>query len=109
MLDSMSKKVRLAVIVLFHMSMIFGEMKAQPKVTATVSSYEPPAFNEADRLNKIASAFPLIEKLYKVYAEKNNLPGLAFGVVVDGKLVFSGSKGFTNISNKTSATTASTF
>lgn len=75
----------------------------------TKSVYQPPAFNDTNRLQKIAASFPLVEKLYKDYAEKNHFPGYAFGIVLDGKLVYSGSGGYRNIEHQTAATPRSFF
>ncbi|GGM92339.1 penicillin-binding protein [Dyadobacter beijingensis] len=61
------------------------------------------------RLDKIRATLPVIEKLYRDYAEKNHFPGLAFGLVVDGKLLLSGGQGFTEIATSTKATPKSLF
>ncbi|MCW3087395.1 MAG: class beta-lactamase-related serine hydrolase [Sediminibacterium sp.] len=73
------------------------------------ASYQPPSFNDPNRLEKIKAFFPLAEKIYKDYAEKNHFPGYAFGIVLDGKLVYSGSGGYTDIDKKIPATTRSMF
>ncbi|MCE6989989.1 serine hydrolase [Dyadobacter sp. CY323] len=64
---------------------------------------------QSDRIEKIKATFPAVEKLYKDYAEKNHFPGLAFGLVVDGKLIMSGAQGFSEISTSTKATPKSLF
>jgi len=64
------------------------------------TTYQVPVFNDPERMEKIEATFPIIENLYKEYAEKNNYPGLAFGVVVDDKLVFSGGFGYSDVENK---------
>ena len=63
----------------------------------------------ADRINKIKSALPVIEKLYKDYAEKNHFPAVAFGLVVDGQLIHGGAIGFTEIATSTKASSKSMF
>ena len=63
--------------------------------------YQAPCFLDSNRVHKIEAAFPVVEKLFKEYAEKNNFPGLVFSVVMDGRLLFSGSFGYTDISKKT--------
>ncbi|MGG7664978.1 serine hydrolase domain-containing protein [Dyadobacter sp. BHUBP1] len=62
-----------------------------------------------ERLDKIRATLPVIEKLYHDYAEKNHFPGLAFGLVVDGKLVLSGASGFSEIATSTKASPKSLF
>ena len=39
------------------------------------------------RLSDIEATFPVIDKIFKEYAEKNHFPGFVFGLVVDGKLI----------------------
>lgn len=39
------------------------------------AAYQPPAFTDAARLQKLERYFPLVEKMYKDYAEKNHFPG----------------------------------
>lgn len=73
------------------------------------SNFKTPYFKDSERTKKVETAFPIIEKLFKEYAEKNYFPGLAFGVVMDGRLVYSGSYGFTDIVNKISVNKNSMF
>jgi CubicO group peptidase (beta-lactamase class C family) len=79
-------------------------MKAQQQ-----TSYQPPVFNDPDRLKRIEVLFPAVEKIYKEYAESNHFPGYTFGIMLDGKLVFSGSGGYADIYKKIPATTKSMF
>lgn len=71
--------------------------------------YLPPSFNDSDRLAKIQALFPEIDQMYKEYAEKNHFPGYAYGMMVDGQLVYSGAGGFIDLDNKTPATAQSMF
>ncbi|MBP6004088.1 MAG: beta-lactamase family protein [Pyrinomonadaceae bacterium] len=80
----------------------------QPAV-AFDPSYKSAEFTDPARLDRIKLTFPAIEKIYKEYAAKNHFPGIAFGIVVDGKLVFSGSDGFTDIEKKIPVTSSSLF
>jgi CubicO group peptidase (beta-lactamase class C family) len=81
------------------------------KLSATLfdSSYKPAVFTDKDRMEKIKQAFAAADKLYKDYADSNHLPGLAFGIVVDGKLVYSGNMGYTDIEKKIPVTSSSLF
>ena len=72
-------------------------------------NYQPPAFTDANRLQKITATFPVIDQLYKDYAEKNHFPGLVYGIVVDGKLVHTGNTGHTDLENKIIANAQSDF
>lgn len=73
------------------------------------SSYQGGIFADANRREKIRQAFPLIERMYREHAQKNHIPGLAFGLVVDGELVYAGNYGYTDLSKKTLVTSSSLF
>jgi CubicO group peptidase (beta-lactamase class C family) len=71
--------------------------------------YQPPYFSDSTRLEKIKKAFPVIETIFKNRQEKNHFPAVAFGLIVDGKLVHSGSYGISNVELKTPATVQTNF
>ncbi len=66
-------------------------------------------FTETERTQRMEAAFPVIEALYRAHAEKNHIPGLAFGIVDHGKLVYAGGTGYTNTDKKIPVTAASVF
>ena len=72
-------------------------------------NYTPPAFNDLARMERIKTAMPVIEKMYKDFAEAKHIPGYAYGVVVDGQLLYKGAGGFANLEEKIPATTSSMF
>jgi CubicO group peptidase (beta-lactamase class C family) len=72
-------------------------------------NYNSAYFSDTGRLNKIRSTFSIIDKIYKEHAAKNNIPGFAYGLVVDGQLVHSGAFGFTELTKQIPATTSSVF
>lgn len=77
--------------------------------TTAFAQYKPAAFTDPDRLKKIEATFPVIDALYKKYAEDNHWPGMAYGIVVDGKLVYTGNFGYTDLELKTPVTAKSDF
>ena len=66
-------------------------------------------YQDATRNERIAKTFPIIDELYKAYAHHNHFPGYAYGIVVDGKLVYKGNGGYANIEEKIPATSSSMF
>ncbi len=52
---------------------------------------------------------PAIEKMYKEYAARKNFPGMAFGIVMDDQLVYTGNAGYTSIAQKTPVSPKSLF
>ena len=75
----------------------------------TTEFFSPNSFVDKDRVEKIKSTFSLVEKMYSDHAVKNHFPGYSFGLVVDGQLIFKGSGGFSNLENKTPASSSTLF
>jgi CubicO group peptidase (beta-lactamase class C family) len=75
----------------------------------TDQTYQPPNFTDAGRMKKITGIFPVIDKIFKEYADSNHLPGVAYGLVVDGKLVYKNNIGYTDIARKIPVTSSSLF
>lgn len=72
-------------------------------------TYKPAEFADRERMDKLRQTFPEIEKMFKEHAAKNHFPGVAFGIVVNGKLAFSATDGYTDIDKKIPVTTSSLF
>ncbi|MFD1874391.1 serine hydrolase domain-containing protein [Hymenobacter bucti] len=68
-----------------------------------------PASPEATRAARIAAVFPVLDKLYADFAAQQRVPGLAYGLVVDGQLVHTGSVGYTDVGARTAVTPQSVF
>ena len=64
---------------------------------------------EPNAAASVQALLPGIDKMYAELAEKEHLPGLVYGVVVDGKLVHSRALGFANVENKTPVTSSTRF
>jgi CubicO group peptidase (beta-lactamase class C family) len=78
---------------------------AQKRVAT--GSVPPPAFKDPERKQKLAAAFPEIEKLFKASAER--MPGAVFGIVVDGELVWVKAAGVRESENKAPVTPDTVF
>src|SRR5450432_626707 len=59
----------------------------------------PPAFAERTK-EKLSAAFPEIEKIFADWKEREHAPSVAYGVVVDGELVFSRGLGARDVGSK---------
>ena len=78
---------------------------AQKRVaTGTVP---PAAFADPNRKEKLAAAFPDIEKLFNTFAER--MPGAVMGIVVDGELVWVTATGVRETANKAPVTPETVF
>ena len=55
----------------------------------------------AGRAAKLAAAFPEVDRILAAYAERSHVPGIAYGILVDGALVHTGAVGFRELAGKT--------
>ena len=75
-----------------------------------LTAYKPAAFpHDTDRIRSLEKVFPAVEKIYHEYARKNHFPAIAYGIVADGKLIYSGATGVINLKNQNKVTTRSLF
>lgn len=73
------------------------------------TDYKAPVFADNDRMEKIKATQAVIDKLYKDHAAKHHFPGFVYGIVADGKLVYTGETGYTDVGKKIPATVSSAF
>ncbi len=78
-------------------------------IAQSPSQFTPASFNDASRLERIKNAMPVIEKMYKDFAVVNHFPGYAYGIVIDGQLLYKGAEGYANLEEKIPASTSSMF
>lgn len=82
----------------------------QPVAAHPVSAdYQPARFETDDRAEKIRSVGPQLQKLIEDHGQTMHIPGIAYGVVVDGELVVASATGVLDPDTKLPATTASAF
>ena len=86
-----------------------SKQKIDNTIQAISDVYKPPVFINDKRVEKIMGIAPEIQKLIEEYARSNNIPGIAYGIVVDDELIVSSATGLMNIKNELPATTKSSF
>jgi CubicO group peptidase (beta-lactamase class C family) len=64
---------------------------------------------DPDRVAKLGTAFPAIDSIMRAFAARTNVPGIAYGVIVDGKLAHVGTSGFRELSSKSPVDTGTVF
>ena len=69
-------------------------------LTLAVATSDHPARAQASRAQQFAPAFAEIDQLMKTFAEQQHVPGIAYGVLVDGALVHTGAVGVRDIAGK---------
>jgi CubicO group peptidase (beta-lactamase class C family) len=70
-------------------------------IAVTLATAIPGAqFADADRRAKLASAFGDIDRLFAEFAQKSNVPGAAWGIVIDGALAHAGAVGRRDVATR---------
>lgn len=67
---------------------------------AQTSKAPPLQFAEANRLSRLASAFPEIDALMRDFAARSRVPGIAYGIIVDGRLVHTYTTGVREVATR---------
>ncbi len=58
------------------------------------------AAQPAGRREQVRAAAPVVERIFRAHAAARHLPGLAWGVVLDGELVIAGGCGYADLAEK---------
>ncbi|WP_439642756.1 serine hydrolase domain-containing protein [Gemmatimonas sp.] len=81
-----------------------------PTFAAAQSSIAPvPTFRDADRLGKLTRAIPAVDSVMRSFMERSRVPGIAYGIVVDGKLLHVAAHGLRDVPSKARVDTSSVF
>ncbi len=76
----------------------------------TRGSVAPPArFADTDRIQKLRSAVPEVDRLMREFMEKNRVPGIGYGIIVDGQLLHANAMGLREVPSKAPVDTTSVF
>ena len=88
-----------------------GGLLLSASLSAQNATYKapPPQFADPARREKLARAFPEIDRLFRDYAVSANVPGAAWGIIVDGELAHTGVHGYRELSTKSPVTPDSVF
>ena len=97
---------RIIILLSFVWSIQLVNQTAQAQ---TPANFSPATYQDTERNKRIASTFPIAEEMIKKYADLHHFPGYAFGIVVDGNLVFKSSGGYANLEQKIPASSSSMF
>lgn len=76
---------------------------------AQSQTYRPDSFIDSTRIVKMHAAFPAIQNMFEAYAKDNHIPGLAFGIVSGGNLIYANGIGVEKTQTKSAVTTSSVF
>src|SRR5688572_31705962 len=73
------------------------------------ADYAPARFTDPNRVTKLTSALPAIDSLFSAFATANHVPGIAYGVLIDGQLVHRGTAGLRDVEGNARVDSASVF
>ncbi len=69
----------------------------------------PAYFADARRAEKLRAAFPAIDALMQDFAVREKVPGIAYGIVIDGALAHVGTHGYRELEPRASVDSATVF
>jgi CubicO group peptidase (beta-lactamase class C family) len=69
----------------------------------------PPAFEDPARRDTLGSAFGEVDRIFSDFRERDHVPGVAYGVVIDGELAHHGGAGVRDVASGSPADLDSVF
>jgi CubicO group peptidase (beta-lactamase class C family) len=72
-------------------------------------AYPPSRFTDPDRVRKLESALPEVDQIFRDYAAERKIPGMVWGVVIDGRLAHVASAGVRDRSSNAPITAGTDF
>jgi CubicO group peptidase (beta-lactamase class C family) len=66
-------------------------------LTSSARAQAPATFTDPARTEKVAATEAVVASLFREYRERADMPGFAYGVVLDGELIYSGAFGLAQI------------
>ena len=79
---------------------VAGQALPQTSEPVPVFKADPPRFVDPERRQKLARAFPDIDKLIQEFTTREHVPGAVWGVVIDGELAHVGVTGSREIAGR---------
>jgi CubicO group peptidase (beta-lactamase class C family) len=75
----------------------------------TAGAQAPAGFANPRRVEQLSAAFPEIDRLMADFAQRSRVPGIAYGIVVDGRLAHVGTVGIREVSSRAPVDTGTVF
>src|SRR4051795_12957615 len=72
-------------------------------------AYPPPRFTDPQRVKKLEAAMPEVDRILRSYATEKKIPGMVWGVVIDGRLAHTGTFGVRDRTSKAPVTVGTAF
>jgi CubicO group peptidase (beta-lactamase class C family) len=101
----MTTRLLLAVL----LALIGSPAAAGAQVPGESSRAAPAVFADPQRLEKLSAAFPQIDSMMQAFAARSRVPGIAYGIVIDGRLAHVGTAGVRELGSRAPVDTATVF
>ena len=84
-------------------------MRSHRLVPALLLGAALPCAAQPTRAARLAAAYPAVDSLMRAFAERQHVPGIAYGIVVDGRLAHLGTAGLREVASRAPVDTNSVF
>ncbi len=81
----------------------------RPPAAPTRSAVPAADFADPGRREALMTAVPAIDSLFRAFGERARVPGIAWGLLIDGELVHAGTAGFRELETRTPVDTGTVF
>lgn len=99
----------LTIVALIFLFACAEKKESSLAITSISNEYQTPYFEDSTRVEKILKYKSVIDSVFKKSARANHNPAIAYGIVVDDKLVYSNAVGYANLEKKILADNKSRF
>lgn len=76
---------------------------------AATAAVPPARFADPDRVTKLSSTFPEIDRVFREFAEREHIPGAVWGIVIGDRLVHVGVTGYRDVSARSPVDSGTVF
>jgi len=98
-----------AMVTCATMLTIFAATLASGQSDERSLKIDPPRFTDPDRRVKLSTAFGEIDRLLQDFSAREHVPGVAWGIVIDGVLAHTGVTGYRDVAMKAAVTPNTVF
>lgn len=91
-------------------AVMIGACTLIPVVAHAQSSIAPPPrFTDPDRMAKLQRAMPVVDSIMRTFMQRSRVPGIAYGVIVDGRLLHVAATGVRHVPSNAPVDTSTVF
>ncbi len=91
------------------LSLLLAATTLPAHVAAQSSIAPPPSFDDPDRIGRLTRAIPAVDSVMRAFMTQNRVPGIAYGVIVDGRLLHVAAHGIRHLPDSARVDTSSVF